>query len=86
VYLQINTVKYNAEYLEEFTNSSIPVFHRYATIHLYIFGLLQISICLSVFGFVAYEYKWIAIQSLLTICNIWSGIRWMNPKVKKSVN
>jgi len=30
-------VKYNAdyEYLQEFTNSLIPVFHRYATIHLY---------------------------------------------------
>ncbi len=39
-------------------------------------SLLQISIGLSVFGFVANEYKWIAIQLLLTICNIQSAIRW----------
>jgi len=38
-------------------------------------SLLQISIGLSVFGFVANEYKRITIRSLLTIRNIWSGIR-----------
>jgi hypothetical protein len=51
--------------------------------YLFIFGLLQIFIGLSVFRFVANEYKWIAIWSLLTICTIRSGIRWTNPKVKK---
>ncbi len=49
----------------------------------FIFGLLQISIGLSVLGFVANEYKWTAIRSLSTIRNIRSGIRWTNPKVKK---
>ncbi len=39
-----------------------------------IFSLLQISIGLSVFGFVANEYRRITIRSLLTICNILSGI------------
>jgi len=46
-----------------------------------IFGLLRISIGLSVFGFVANEYKQITIRSLSNICNIWSGIRWAKPKV-----
>jgi hypothetical protein len=43
--------------------------------YLLIFGLLQISIGLSVFGFNANKYKRIAIRSLLTIRNIESGIR-----------
>ncbi len=43
--------------------------------YLFIFGLLQISIGLSVIGFVANKYKQIAIQLLLTIRNIWSAIR-----------
>jgi len=37
--------------------------------YLFIFGLLQISIGLSVFGFVANEYKQIGIRSLLAIPN-----------------
>ncbi len=49
----------------------------------FIFGLLWISIGLSVFRFVANKYKWIAILSLSTICNIQSGIQWTNLKVKK---
>jgi hypothetical protein len=40
-----------------------------------IFGLLRISIGLSVFRFVANEYRQITIRSLLTFCNIQSGIR-----------
>jgi hypothetical protein len=48
----------------------------------FIFGLLWISIGLSVFRFVANEYKQIAIQPLLTIRDIRSGIRWTNLKVK----
>jgi hypothetical protein len=40
----------------------------------FIFGLLQISIDLSVFGFVANKCKQITICSLLTIRNIRSGI------------
>ncbi len=51
----------------------------------FIFGLLQISISLSVFGFVANEYKWTPIWSHSTIRNIQSGIRWMNLKVKKTI-
>jgi len=47
----------------------------------YIFSLLQIFIGSSVFGFIANEYKRIAICSLLTIRNIWSGIQWAKPKV-----
>ncbi len=35
------------------------------------------------FGFVANEYKWIAIRSLSTIR---SGIRWTNPKVKNTIH
>jgi hypothetical protein len=31
------------------------------------------------------EYKWTPIQSLSTIHNIQSGIRWTNPKVKKQL-
>ncbi len=46
-----------------------------------IFGLLRISIALSVFGFVANKYKRITIRSLSTIRNIRSGIRWAKPKV-----
>jgi hypothetical protein len=41
----------------------------------FIFGLLQISIGLTVFGFVANKYQRIAIQLHLTICNIQSAIR-----------
>jgi hypothetical protein len=46
-----------------------------------IFGLLRISIGLSVFGFVANKYKQIMIRSLSTICNIRSGIRGAITKV-----
>ncbi len=41
----------------------------------FIFGLLQIFIGLSVFGFVANEYQRRAIWSLSTIRKIWSAIR-----------
>ncbi len=47
----------------------------------FIFGLLRISIGLSVFGFVANKYQRRAIRLLLIICNIWSAIRWAIPKV-----
>jgi len=49
--------------------------------YLFIFGLLQISIGLLVFRFVANKYQWRAIRLLLTICNIWSAIWWAIPKV-----
>ncbi len=42
--------------------------------YLFIFGLLRISIGLSVFGFVANEYQQRAIRLLSTIHNIWSAI------------
>ena len=84
MYLQINTVKYDAE--QEITNiyeNSQIVWYKFFTewYYSFIFGLLQISIGLSVFGFVANEYKRIAIHSLSNIRNIRSGIRWAKPKV-----
>ncbi len=72
----------NYEYLREFTNSLIPFFHWFNLIHYSLkFGLIQISIGLSVFGFVANEYKRITIRSLSTIRNILSGIQWAIMKV-----
>ncbi len=47
----------------------------------FIFGLLQISIGLSVFGFVANKYQQRDFLLLLTIHNIWSAIQWAIPKV-----
>jgi hypothetical protein len=47
----------------------------------FISGLLQISICLLIFRFVANEYQQRAIWLLSTICNIRSAIRWAIPKV-----
>ncbi len=47
----------------------------------FIFGQLQISIGLSVFGFVANEYQQRAIWLLSTIRNIRSAIRWAILKV-----
>ncbi len=47
----------------------------------FIFGLLRISIGLSVFGFVANKYKQRAIRLLSTIRNIRSAIRWAILKV-----
>ena len=70
MFLQINTVKYNADW--EITNI-------HENLQIVDLGLPRISIGLLVFGFVASEYKWIAILSILTIRNIHSGIRWMNP-------
>jgi hypothetical protein len=72
VFLQINTVKYNADW--EITN-----IHK--NLQIVDLGLPLISIGLLVFGFVANEYKWIAIQLLLTIHNIWSAIQLMIIKV-----
>jgi len=45
------------------------------------FGLIQIFIGLSVFAFVANEYKQKAIWLYSTICNIWSAIQWEITKV-----
>ncbi len=47
----------------------------------FIFGLLQISTGLLVFGFIANKYQWRAIRLLLTICNIQSAIRRVIPKL-----
>ncbi len=47
----------------------------------FIFGLLRITIGISIFGFIANEYQRRAIWLLLTIHNIWSAIRWAIPKV-----
>ncbi len=66
----------NYQYLGEFTNIFSPILY-----YSLIFSLLQISIGLSVFGFIANEYKQITIRSLSTIRYIQSGIRWAKPKV-----
>ncbi len=47
----------------------------------FIFGLLRISLGLSVFGFIVNKYQRRAILSLSTIRNIRSAIRWAIPKV-----
>ncbi len=79
VYLQINTVKYNAdrEIMNIYENLQIVRSHFFTDMLHYslIFGLLLISISLSVFRFLANEYKGIAIRSLSTIRNIQSGIQ-----------
>ncbi len=84
MYLQINTVRYDAD--REITNiyenlkivwsQILPICY-----YSFIFGLLQISIGLSVFRFTANEYKLIAIQLFSTICNIQSAIWWAITKV-----
>jgi hypothetical protein len=84
VFLQINTVKYDVDW--EITNiykNLQIVWSHFSPICYYslIFGLLQISISLSVFRFIANEYKRITIHSLLTIRKIRSGIRWTKMKV-----
>ena len=82
--MQINTVKYDADHeimntcenlqivqSEFFTNKLIS----------FILSLIWISIVLSVFRFVANEYKWLAIQLHSTIRNILSAIQWAITKV-----
>jgi hypothetical protein len=59
--------------LQEFTNSLIPVCHRYATIFFYLVYFKYLLI--YQYSDFANEYKQIAIQSLSTIHTIWSGIR-----------
>ncbi len=84
MYLQINTVKYMlAEKLRIFTRIYKQLDPSFSLICYYsfIFGLLQISIGLSLFRLVANEYQWRAIRLLLTIRNIRSAIRWVIPKV-----
>ncbi len=77
VFLQINTVKYDVdrEIMNIYDNLQIVQSHFFTDIYYsLIFGLLRISFGLSVFGFIANEYKRITIRSLSTICNIRSGI------------
>ena len=84
MYLQINTVKYNADWEITIIYENLQtVWSQLFTdgYYLFIFGLLQISIDLSVFRFVANEYQWRAIWLLLTICNIQSAIWWAILKV-----
>jgi len=84
VYLQINTVKYNADWeiiifmrIYKQFDPSLSLICYFS----FIFGLLRISIGLLVFGFVANEYQWRAIWLLSTIRNIRSAIWWVIPKV-----
>ncbi len=84
MFLQINMVKYNADWeIMNIYEKLQIVWSHFSVICYYslIFGRLQISIGLSVFGFIANEYKWIAICSLSTIRNIRLGIRWAITKV-----
>ncbi len=84
MYLQINTVKYNAtENLRIFTRIYKQFDRSFSLIcyYLFIFGLLRISVGLSVFGFIANKYQWRAIRLLSTICNIQSAIWWAILKV-----
>ncbi len=79
-----NIVKYNANW--EFTNIyenlqivwSLFVMDKLVS---FIFGLIWISIGLSVFRFIANKYKQRAIWLHLTIHNIWSPIWWVITKV-----
>ncbi len=77
-------VKYDAkwEIMNTYENLQI-VWSQFFTdkLYLFIFGLIQISISLSVFGFIANENKRIAIKLHLTISNIWSAIWWAITKV-----
>ncbi len=84
MYLQINVVKCDVD--QEITNiykNLQIVWSRFSPIcyYLLIFGLLQISIGLLVFRFVANEYNQITIGSLSTIRNIRPGIWWAITKV-----
>ncbi len=89
VYLQINTVKYDADWeiMNIYENLQIAWSQFFTDIYYYSFkfGLLWISIGLSVFRFIANEYKWTPIQLLSTIRNIQSGIWLTNPKAKKQL-
>jgi hypothetical protein len=77
-----NTVKYDAnwEITNTYENLQI-VWSQSISKYSFIFGLIWISIGLSVFGFVANKYKRRAIQLHLTICNIQSAIWWAIMKV-----
>jgi glucose uptake protein GlcU len=77
VFLQINTV--DRENTNIYENLQIVRFHFFTDP--LIFGLLQMSIGLLVFGLIVNKYKRITICSLSTIRNIWSGIRWAITKV-----
>ncbi len=67
----------NYIYLREFTNSSIPVFHRNAPIHLYSVNFEY----LLVYRYSDNEYQWIAIPLLSTILTMQLAIRWAIMKV-----
>jgi hypothetical protein len=81
VFLQINTIKYDTDWVITNIYKNLQIVRTHFCTNMLLFSLLQISIGLSVFGFVANEYKQITIRSVLTIRNIWSGIRWAKPKV-----
>ncbi len=82
MYLQINTVKYNADWeIMSIYENLQTVWSQFSLIYLFIFGQLRISIGLLVFGFIANEYQRRAIRLLLTIHIIQSAIRWAILKV-----
>ncbi len=84
MYLQINTVKYDAnwEIMNTYDNLQIvwSQFYTDKLIFIYIWKI-WISIGLSVFRFDVNEHKQRAFQLHSTICNIQSFIRWAIMKV-----
>ncbi len=78
MYLQVSMVNYIAD--REITNTyeNLQIVQsQFLPISYYsfLFGLIGISIGLSIFGLIANEYKRITIRFHLTTCNIRSAIR-----------
>ncbi len=78
---QTNTVKYDADHEIMNIYENLQIVRSQFFTDILLFSLLQIFIGLSVFWFVAYEYKQIAIRLLLTILHIQSAIIWATMKV-----
>jgi hypothetical protein len=77
VYLQINTVKYDAdqEIMNIYENLQIVQSHFFTDMLLFInLVYFEYLLVYRYSDFIANEYKQIIIHSLLTIRNIWSGI------------
>ncbi len=77
MYLQINTVKYDAdqEIMNIYENLQIVQSHFFTDMLLFInLVYFEYLLVYRYSDFIANEYKQIIIHSLLTIRNIWSGI------------
>ncbi len=85
MYLQINTVKYNADWeiTNIYENLQIVWSHFFTNMLLFIY----IRSTLNIYWFIGIRIccQWIQTNSywsLLTIRNIWSGIWWTNLRIK----